>query len=142
MHFINVLLRFFDWLRDAGRRKRWKPELALGRRGEDLAHRYLRQRGYTVVARNYRVSTGEAEADIIAWQGESLVFVEVKTRMSDEYGAPERAVGSEKAGHLRRVARDYARKADIPLERVRFDLVTIVFGKPPDIQLLPNAFNI
>jgi putative endonuclease len=140
----NILCSFFfsTVFAHTRRRKRWKTDLALGRWGEDLAHRYLRKRGYTVVARNYRAASGEAEADIIAWHGESLVFVEVKTRMSDEYGSPERAVGSDKTAHLRSIARDYARKADVPLERVRFDLVTIVFGKPPKVQLLPDAFRI
>ena len=141
-HNICVVLNFFDWLRHWGRRKQWKAQLALGRRGEDLAHRYLRERGYTVVARNYRTGSGPAEADIIAWHGEALVFVEVKTRSTSEYGSPERAVGGEKEAHLKRVAREYTRKADVPLERVRFDLVTVVFGKPPEVQLLPNAFSI
>ena len=137
-----MLLEIFDFLRHRARRTRWKPQLALGRRGEDLAHRYLRKRGYTVVARNYALATGDAEADIIAWQGDKIVFVEVKSRATGEYGPPDRAVSSQKAHHLRRVAREYTRKAEIPLERVRFDVVSIVFSKPPEIQLLPDAFSI
>jgi len=136
------LLEALDWLRHRARARRWKPDLALGRRGEDLAHRFLRENGYTVVARNYRLAAGDAEADIIAWQGETLVLVEVKSRSTDEHGPPDRAISLEKTNHLRRVAREYTRKADFPLERVRFDVVSIVFGKPPEIQLLPNAFSI
>ncbi len=130
----------FDWLRDVARRRRWNPEAALGRRGEDLAHRYLRRRGYTIVARNYRTAAGDAEADLIAWDGDTLVVVEVKARSSTEYGPPERAIGEDKRAHLRRVARSYARKTDTPLERVRFDQVTVAPGAP--IQLICNAFSI
>src|SRR5258705_7808937 len=102
----------FDRLRDARRRKLWSADLASGRRGEDLAHRFLRRQGYTIVARNYRLAAGDGEADLIAWEGDTLVIVEVKSRQSDEYGPPERAVGDEKRVHLRRVARAYARKTD------------------------------
>ena len=55
-----------DRLRDVKRRRVWDRDLAAGRRGEDLAHRYLRREGFTIVARNYRLSSGEAEADLIA----------------------------------------------------------------------------
>jgi putative endonuclease len=62
-----------------------------GRIGEDLAHRYLRRRGYTVIARNYRTRSGSGEIDIVAWNGPTLVFIEVKTRQTDEYGSPDRS---------------------------------------------------
>ena len=130
-----------DQLRHAGRRRTWDPDLAAGRRGEDLAHRYLRREGYTIVARNYRLSSGEAEADLIARQGEDLVIVEVKTRASSEYGPPERAVSPEKQRHLIRVAREYARKTDMPWERVRFDVVSVLMREPPEITLLRSAFR-
>jgi putative endonuclease len=134
-----------DWLRHAARRRTWTPELALGRCGEDLAHRYLRRKGFIIVARNYRLAAGDAEADLIAWEGEHLVFVEVKSRGTDEHGLPERAIGEEKRAHLHRVAREYARKTDTPWERVRFDVVTVVFDRlfdnPPRLQLFRNAFS-
>jgi putative endonuclease len=130
-----------DWLRHAARRRAWNPDLALGRRGEDLAHRYLRREGFTIVARNYRLAAGDAEADLIAWEGEHLVFVEVKSRGSGEHGLPERAVGEEKRAHLLRVAREYARRTSTPWERVRFDVVTVVFDQPPRLQLFRRAFS-
>jgi putative endonuclease len=130
-----------DWLRHTARRRFWNPDLALGRRGEDLAHRYLRREGFLIVARNYRLAAGDAEADLIAWEGEHLVFVEVKSRRSSEYGLPERAIGEEKRAHLLRVAREYARKTSTPWERVRFDVVTVVFDQPPQLQLFRNAFS-
>ena len=67
-----------------------------GRRGEDLAHRYLRVRGFIVAARNWRPPQGGGEIDIIAWEGDWLVFVEVKTRTSTEVSAPERDIDEEK----------------------------------------------
>jgi putative endonuclease len=136
-----VIGGILDRMRDARRRRLWDPDLAAGRRGEDLAHRYLRGEGFTIVARNYRLSSGEAEADLIAREGEELVIVEVKTRASAEYGPPERAVSPEKQRHLIRVAREYARKADVPWEQVRFDVVSIVLSEPPAITLLRGAFH-
>lgn len=130
-----------DWLRHTARRRSWNPDLALGRRGEDLAHRYLCREGFIIVARNYRLAAGDAEADLIAWEGEHLVFVEVKSRRSDEHGLPERAIGEEKRAHLLRVAREYARKTNTPWECVRFDVVTVVFDQPPRLQLFRNAFR-
>jgi len=102
----QVILQFFDLLRHVARQRKWTPTQALGRRGEDLAHRYLRRRGFVIVARNYRLSSGDAEADLIAWEGEALVFVEVKSRESADFGPPERAIGEEKRAHLLRIARE------------------------------------
>lgn len=134
-----MLLRFLDWLRHVSRRRKWTPTLALGRRGEDLAHRFLRDRGYIIVARNYRLSSGDAEADLIAWDGETLVFVEVKSRESADFGPPERAIGEEKRAHLLRIAREYTRKTATPWDRIRFDVVGVVMTKPPAIELFRNA---
>ena len=129
-----------DRLRDVRRRRAWDRDLAAGRRGEDLAHRYLRREGFIIVARNYRLASGEAEVDLIAREGEDLVIVEVKTRETAEYGPPERAVSAGKQRHLIRVGREYARKTDTPWERVRFDVVSIVM-EPPEITLLRAAFR-
>jgi len=136
-----VILSALDSLRDARRRRLWDPDKASGRRGEDLAHRFLRKQGYTIVARNYRLASGDAEADLIARDGEDLVIVEVKTRATDEYGPPEQAVNPEKRRHLMRVAREYARKTNTPWEHMRFDIVSIVLREPPQITLLRAAFR-
>ena len=79
--------------------------------------------------------------DLIAWEGQYLVFVEVKSRESAEYGPPERAVGGEKRSHLIRAAREYSRKTETPWDRVRFDVVTVVFARPPLITLFRGAFS-
>jgi putative endonuclease len=136
-----VILSGLDSLRDARRRRTWDRDKASGRRGEDLAHRFLRKQGYTIVARNYRLSSGDAEADLIARHGEDLVIVEVKTRATDEFGPPEQAVNPEKRRHLMRVAREYARKTNTPWEHMRFDIVSIVLREPPQITLLRAAFR-
>src|SRR5580692_8302894 len=99
-----------------------------GRMGEDLAHRFLRSRGCTVVARNYRPPSGHGEIDLVVWHGEKLVFVEVKTRDTAEFGEPDRAVDAEKQLHLNRAARDYARRADVEWPRVRFDIVAVTLS--------------
>ena len=130
-----MILQFFDWLRHSARRRKWTPTLALGRRGEDLAHRYLRERGFVIVARNYRLASGDAEADLIAWDGEILVFVEVKSRETADFGPPERAIGEQKRKHLLRIAREYSRKTGTEWDRIRFDVVSVVMTKPPVIEL-------
>ena len=124
---------------DALRRRLRAP--GSGRLGEDLAHRYLRRHGCTVVARNYRPRSGSGEIDLVAWQGNTLVFVEVKTRASADFGTPDRAVDSEKEQFLRRVARDYARRAEVEWTRVRFDIVSIVLERPPRIEWIRDAFR-
>jgi putative endonuclease len=112
-----------------------------GRRGEELAHRYLRRRGCTVVARNFRTPSGSGEIDLVVRDGEITVFVEVKTRATAEFGEPERAVDAEKVRHILRAARYYARRAGIDWALTRFDIVGIVLEKPPRIDWLRDAFR-
>lgn len=131
-----------DRLRDRLRRKNWTTSQAAGRRGEDLAHRFLRAQGFTVVARNYRLAAGDGEADLIAWEGDELVIVEVKTRETDDFGPPERAIDSEKERHMARVARAFARKAGAPWTQVRCDVVSVVLSEPPRIELFRRAVRL
>ena len=113
----------------------------LGKDGEDLAHRYLRRKKYIVVARNYRPASGApGEIDIIARDGPKLVFVEVKTRASNEAGFPERAVDGEKQRFLVRTARDYVRRTNSNWQDVRFDVVSITGIQNPAIEHLVGAF--
>jgi putative endonuclease len=112
----------------------------LGKRGEDLAHRYLRSAGYVVVARNYRPAGGEVEADIVAREGDIVVFVEVKSRASGDFGSPDRAIGSDKQKNVIRAARAFATRAGIEWSTVRFDTIAIVFTDPPSITHQKDAF--
>lgn len=111
-----------------------------GRIGEDLAHRFLQAHGCTVVARNYRTLSGSGEIDLVVWDGGKLVFVEVKTRASEEFGPPESAVDAEKRKRVQRAARDYVRRAEIAWRDTRFDIVSIVLDDPPRIVWLRDAF--
>ena len=124
---------------DAVRRRKLRANH--GRLGEDMAHRYLRSRGCTIVARNYRPRGGAGEIDVVAWQGERLLFVEVKTRATAEFGEPESAVDIEKRQRLQHAARDYARRADIEWARTRFDIVSIVLETPVRIDWIRDAFR-
>jgi len=94
----------------------------------------------TILSRNYRPGGGEAEIDIVARDGETVVFVEVKSRASAEYGSPDRAIDTEKQKHMVRAARAFATRAGIDWNRVRFDTVSIVFSKPPSIVHQHDAF--
>ena len=112
-----------------------------GRMGEDYAHRYLREHGCTIVARNYRTPCGRGEIDIVAWHGGTLAFVEVKTRSTVEFGAPESAVDDEKRERLQAAARNYARRTGVEWEKTRFDIVSVLLGKPVRIEWLRDAFH-
>ena len=130
MGFLYVLA---DKVRNRARQSRWAEDQANGRRGEDIAHRFLQRAGMVVVARNYRMATGAGEIDLVGWENDRLVIVEVKARKTDEYGAPDRAIGDEKKQSLLRAARDYARRAEAPWEKVRFDVVNVVLTTPPSV---------
>ncbi len=131
---MNLLYRAADALR----RRTLRDDS--GRLGEDLAHRYLRGRGCTVVARNYRPPAGGGEIDVVAWHGETLVFVEVKTRAVADFGTPDRAVDAEKRRHVERAARDYARRAGVDWENTRFDIVSIVLEGRPQVEWIRDAW--
>jgi putative endonuclease len=136
----QLLWKLSDCARHFRERHTLSPQAALGKRGEDLAHRYLRSSGYMVIARNYRPAGGEVEADIVARQGDYLVFVEVKSRASGDYGSPDRAIGSDKQKNIMRAARAYATRAGIDWSQVRFDTISILFTDPPSITHLKDAF--
>lgn len=138
---LGRLYEFADVLRQHSRKHRMAPDAALGRRGEDIAQRYLQRAGIVIVARNYRMATGRGEVDLIGWENDTLVFVEVKSRQTDEYGAPDRAIGREKKASLLRAAREYVRHAEVPWEKVRFDTVNVVFGRPPSVTHFRDVFG-
>lgn len=138
---LRSLYRFADVLREQSRQGTLNPDQALGARGEDLAHRFLQRAAIVVVARNYRMASGAGEVDLIGWERDTLVFVEVKSRQTDDYGAPERAIGEDKERSLVRAAREYARHAGVAWDKVRFDVVTVVFSIPPAIAHLRDAFS-
>lgn len=135
------LYEFADVLRHHARKRHMNEEHALGRRGEDIAQRFLQRAGIVIVDRNYRMASGAGEVDLIGWQGDTLVFVEVKSRRTDEFGAPDRAIGAAKQSSLLRAAREYARHAEVPWQNVRFDVVNVVFGTPPVVTHFRDVFG-
>jgi putative endonuclease len=136
----QLLWKVSDAARQFRERRTLTPEAALGKRGEDYAHRYLRRAGFLILARNYRPGGGEAEVDIVARDGDVLVFVEVKSRSSAEFGAPDRAIDAAKQRNITRAARSYATRAGIPWNQVRFDTVSVLFTEPPSIIHHQDAF--
>jgi putative endonuclease len=136
---LGPIYRFADLLRHRARLRRQTRDQALGRRGEDIAHRLLQRAGIIVVDRNYRMSSGAGEVDLIGWERDTLVFIEVKSRTTSDYGSPDRAIGPEKEASLVRAAREYARHAEVPWDKVRFDVVNVVFGVPPEVTHLRDV---
>jgi putative endonuclease len=112
-----------------------------GRLGEDLAVAYLRRVGYRILAQNYRCFYGEV--DIIAQDGEIVVFIEVKSRKSETFGEPQEAVGMEKQKKLSRIAVHYLQQQRLEASNARFDVMAVKLS--PDgtrINLIRNAFNL
>lgn len=120
--------------------RRHPGHIALGRRAEDLAHRYLEAEGLTVVDRNWTLPDRDAEIDLVALDGDTVVFVEVKSRTDAEAGDPWRAIDSNKQRRIARAARLFLRRWRIPPEKARFDIVTVVF-EPYQIRHYRNAWS-
>ena len=135
------LLQASDSLRHKARLRQWNATAAQGRRGEDMAHRFLQRSGYVVVARNYRTRGGSAEVDIVCYEDSTIIFVEVKTRQSEEFGPPDRAVDAEKQEHIFRAAGEYLRRAELPWSMARFDIVSIVSTENGTVRHLKDAFR-
>ena len=115
------------------------PRDALGERGENMAARYLRNQGLKIIVRNFRCDGGEI--DIVARDGKTLVFVEVKTRAYDD-PAPEEQVNTIKQHQITKAAPIYLARYGIPQPPARFDVVAVVWpeGRDPMIRHTPNAF--
>lgn len=129
------LYRLADYARQMAGNRRWPADKAIGRRGEDIVHRWLQRQGMTVVARNFTPPGGKAEADLIAWDGDELVVIEVKTRSNLDFGPPERNVGYQKHQKMIAAGEYYARRAEVPLDRVRFDVVSVLMlGKSVEVE--------
>jgi putative endonuclease len=111
----------------------------LGKEGEDRAARFLAGRGYTILERNYRTQSGEI--DLIALHRGEVVFVEVKTRTSDAYGAPELAVNPKKQRRMIRTALGYIKYKKLHQMPCRFDVVAITAAAGQELELIENAFE-
>lgn len=119
----------------------FKNTKEIGQFGEDVAAKFLKKKGYKVTARNYSCQFGEI--DIIACQGDTLIFVEVKTRRSALYGTPAEAVTYNKRQHIVNTAKYYLMQTEYD-GNFRFDVVEIYLsavGKAENIVHIENAIT-
>lgn len=123
--------------------RRQPAHLELGRRGEEAAFFYLRRHGYTIVARGWRSGKAPGDLDLVAWEGSTLCFVEVKTRSSRDIATAESALDHDKTRVLRRLARQYLLALPDAPDQIRFDVLSIYFQayRPVDIELFRGAFG-
>ena len=112
----------------------------LGRRGEDLAAHFLEDAGYRLIERNWRCRQGEI--DIVAERGDTIVFVEVKTRSSLAFGHPFEAITASKLARLRGLAGAWCAERSPSATRIRLDAIAVVAprGQRPQIEHLLGVF--
>ena len=128
--------RFCRWIR-------FEPKashLIQGERGEEVARDYLQSRGMSFLAANFRSRRGEI--DLIMRESNCLVFIEVKTRSSEDWGRPAAAVTSAKRRRISKTAMDYLRLLKNPEVQIRFDIVEVLMDGNglKEIRHLPSAF--
>jgi putative endonuclease len=117
-----------------------RQRVILGKTGEDLACRELERRGYAIVARRHRGRSGEL--DIIARDGPTLVFVEVKARAGRSFGEAAEAVTGPKRERIVRLALEYLMRHHLTDVPCRFDVVSIHFeADAPAVEIFQNAFD-
>jgi putative endonuclease len=113
----------------------------LGKKGEDLALRFLKKRGYRIIEQNYVCKMGEM--DIIAKEKDTLVFIEVKTRTSMDFGPPQLAVTQFKQRQMSKVALCFLKEKNLEDVKARFDVVAILLTpKREEIELIRDAFDL
>jgi putative endonuclease len=112
-----------------------------GQEGEQIATEFLQRQGYRIAERNYRVRQGEV--DIIAWDGATLVFVEVKTKSNAGFGHPEEMVDARKQRILAQVAMIYVQQKQVEHTALRFDVIAVRLGTAaiPDVSHYLAAFS-
>lgn len=118
-----------------------EPRRALGRQGEDLAARHLRRLGYSILERNVRTALGEI--DLIARQGDLLIFVEVKTKKTGAFTPPELSVDRRKQRKLASLALEYLARKGGERWGCRFDVVAVTLppGGRPEVLHIRDAFR-
>ncbi|HKY08687.1 MAG TPA: YraN family protein [Candidatus Binatia bacterium] len=116
-------------------------KIILGKEGEQLAARYLQNKGYTVVERNYRCSAGEL--DLVVLDQRVVVFVEVKTRTGHAFGTPFEAVEFRKQRKMIRAAQFFLAQKGLQQRDARFDVVGVSWaGGAPVVEHIENAFEL
>jgi putative endonuclease len=143
--FTQVTLRALDWLAQKTLSPEDEPQhQRTGRRGEEDAYFYLRRRGYTIVARNFRSPHHRGELDLVGWDHDILCIIEVKTRTSRDFKPAEAAVDRDKQRELSLVARDFLRHLPASCQW-RFDVLAVYYiggESRPSFELFQNAFTV
>jgi putative endonuclease len=112
-----------------------------GEKGEEIAVRHLRKNGYKIIETNYRTRLGEI--DIIAQDQDTIVFAEVKTRRSVQFGNPKQAVTIRKQKKISMVALYYLKATGQSSARARFDVVAVISNRDkPQVEIIKNAFEL
>jgi putative endonuclease len=141
----QATLRALDWLAARTLPPEDLPAHQLtGRRGEEDAYFYLRRRGYTIIARNYRSPNHRGELDLVGWDGDVLCMIEVKTRTQRDFKPAEADVDRDKQRELRLVARDFLRHMPASCQW-RFDVLAVYYERGdghPSFELFQNAFPV
>jgi putative endonuclease len=140
------------WLEQAGRNRtlramlaqwrRWRAPKTLGQLGEAAAERHLKRLGYKIVARGLRLDWGEL--DLVAVEGRTVVFVEVKTRRSTDAGHPADAVTLDKQRRITRLALGYLKRHNLLDCASRFDVIAVTWpasARQPAIEHFKAAFS-
>jgi putative endonuclease len=155
----QATLRALDWLAARTLPPEDLPTHQLtGRRGEEAAYFYLRGRGYTIIARNYRSPHHRGELDLVGWERDVLCFIEVKTRTTRDVKPAEAAVDRDKQRELSLAARDFLRQMPLSCQRGphparlsrdgvewRFDVLAVYYEcghSRPSFELFQNAFPV
>ena len=113
----------------------------LGEKGEAIAVRQLKKNGYKILETNYLTRLGEI--DIIAKDKNTIVFVEVKSRRSVQFGNPKQAVTLQKQKKISMVALYYLKTTDQSTAKARFDVVTVISNRDkPQVDIIKNAFEL
>jgi putative endonuclease len=108
-----------------------------GQKGEEIAAKYLEDKGYSILEKNWRFKN--LEADIIATTSKILVIAEVKTRKSNYFGEPETFVNKQKQKNLIKTAQEYIERNKLDLE-VRFDIISIIMNDSSSVKHIEDAF--
>ncbi len=142
---VENALRGLEWMAHrSGRAEEMAEHLETGHSGEDAAYSYLRRKGYRVVARRWSSGRVRGDLDLVAWQGEILCVIEVKTRTAHDLMPAEFAVDGQKREVLRRLARQFVRQLPQPTPpTVRFDVLSVylVPGKEKELVHIERAFG-
>lgn len=119
-----------------------KGHIYLGKSGEEAAIDFLKENGYKILVRNYRTKLGEI--DIVAYDRDTIAFIEVKTRLKNRFGLPKEAILASKQRQISKAALLFLKENNLLDRKARFDVVSIMYSQKqrPRLDLIKNAFEL